>query len=73
MKNITVIDIAKKLEPDQKIDIRTRLKRKREQFHLFYGEAIEIVEDLADSCLADYYIYSIKVSPGGTLYIFVDQ
>ena len=72
MKDITVIDIAKKLAPDQKIEVCTRLKRKREQCHLFYGEAIEIVEDLADSCLADYYIYNIKVSRGGTLYIFVD-
>lgn len=30
MKDITVIDVAKKLAPDQKIEIRNRIKRTKE-------------------------------------------
>lgn len=46
MKDITVIDIAKKLAPDQKIEIRNRIKRTGEQIFLFYGDASDIVEHL---------------------------
>lgn len=73
MKDITVIDIAKKLEPDQKIEIRNRIKRTGEQIFLFYGDANDIVEHLAHTDLADNAVYRIKIYPDDTLCIVVDQ
>lgn len=73
MKDITVIDIAKKLEPYQKIEIRNRIKRTGEQIFLFYGDANDIVEHLAQTDLAGNAVYRIKIYPDDTLCIIVDQ
>lgn len=73
MKDITVIDIAKKLEPDQKIEIRNRIKRTGEQSFLFYGDANDIVEHIAQTDLAGNAVYRIKIYPDDTLCIIVDQ
>ena len=73
MKDITVIDVAKKLAPDQKIEIRNRIKRTGEQSFLFYGDANDIVEHLAYTDLAGNAVYRIKIYPDDTLCIVVDQ
>lgn len=73
MKDITVIDIAKKLAPDQKIEIRNRIKRTGEQSFLFYGDANDIVEHLAYTDLAGNAVYRIKIYPDDTLCLVVDQ
>lgn len=73
MKDITVIDVAKKLAPDQKIEIRNRIKRTGEQSFLFYGDANDIVEHLAYTDLADNAVYRIKIYPDDTLCIVVEQ
>lgn len=73
MKDITVIDVAKKLAPDQKIEIRNRIKRTGEQIFLFYGDANDIVEHLAYTDLAGNAVYRIKIYPDDTLCIVVEQ
>lgn len=73
MKDITVIDVAKKLAPDQKIEIRNRIKRTGEQSFLFYGDANDIVEHLAYTDLAGNAVYRIKIYPDDTLCLVVDQ
>lgn len=73
MKDITVIDVAKKLAPDQKIEIRNRIKRTGEQSFLFYGDANDIVEHIAQTDLAGNAVYRIKIYPDDTLCIIVDQ